>query len=163
MTFLIKPITAPITDITAPLYHLMRGDSPRQKELERLFLATFRTATVAGLFFVIIPFNRIFGHQDNLSGSFTFASQWIIHPYAAALFNAFMNGGILLVFKTVDVVTKRQFILTRNDVGGFARAFSFLCLAQFLKTSMSRDHYVDRKYQRWSHYLACTFTNKQTI
>jgi hypothetical protein len=151
MVNLIKACTDPITDITGPLYHLAKGNSRERDQLYYLILAAFRTATVAGLFFVIIPFNRIFGSQDTLSGSLAFATQWLIHPYAAALFNAYINGGRLLVIKAIDIVFKRQLILTRGDIGGFARAIAFCFIARCLK---NYTNVLDFQYLKWSSMMA---------
>ncbi|HUD01941.1 MAG TPA: hypothetical protein VMR37_06405 [Rhabdochlamydiaceae bacterium] len=151
MTTLFKIAVAPLTNITGPLYHLARGDRRKEDCLQQLIFASFRTATAAALFFMIIPFNRIFGHKDNLAGSFVFAAQWMVYPYAAALFNAYMNGGHLLVMKGVDLIFKQRLTLTRNDVGGFARAFAFCYLANLLNRSNAS---VDILYLHWSHQLA---------
>jgi hypothetical protein len=151
MTTLFKIAVAPLTNITGPLYHLARGDRPKVDCLQQLIFASFRTATAAALFFMIIPFNRIFGHKDNLAGSFAFAAQWVVYPYAAALFNAYMNGGHLLVMKGVDLVFKQRLTLTRNDVGGFARAFAFCYLANLLNRSNS---FLNKLYEIWSVQLA---------
>ena len=158
MTYLVKACTDPITNITGPLYHLVKGDGKKVDELQKLILATFHTATVAAFFFMIIPFNYIFGHQDNLSGSFAFASQFLIHPYAASLFNAFINGGYPLVTKAIDIFVKQQLDLTRDEVGGFVRAIGFCSLAQSLLEHSAvcppKWSYVDQKYQKWAHTLA---------
>jgi hypothetical protein len=143
-----------VTNITSPLYHLAWGDLPRPEELEKLILASFRTATVAALFFVIIPFNWIFGSHDNLSGSCAFATQWLIHPYAAALFNAYINGGHLLVMKVVAIVFNQRLILTRNNVGGFVRAYAFCHLARLIKYYILDSHPLDLIYQGWAKKLA---------
>ncbi len=153
MTYLVKACTDPITNITGPLYHLACGDSDRFEETKKLVLAIFRTATVAGFFFMIIPFNYIFGHHDNLSGSLAFTAQFLIHPYAAALFNACINGGHLLAMKVVDIFVKRQLILTRTDAGGFVRAIAFCYIAQ-LTNHISNDCALDKKYMKWSYSIA---------
>lgn len=157
MPSLIKTTLAPLVNLGAPVYNLCTGTGKKKDHIERLTLATLRTATAAALFFTSIPFNRIFGHKDNLSGSLAFASQFIIHPYAACLFNAFINGGFLLLLKTTDLVSKRQLILTRNDVGSFARAISFLYVAYYLK-HIDQNHWLDSKYRGWAHQLAVKLT-----
>ncbi|MBS0648677.1 MAG: hypothetical protein JSS10_05575 [Verrucomicrobia bacterium] len=151
-SFAMAPFS-PLIELTAPLYHLCTGQGNKQQNIERWILAAFRTATVAGLFLAIIPFNYFFGHHDNLSGSLALASQYILHPYAAALFNATINGGFLLVTKTTDIVYKQQLILTRKDAGDFARALGFLYVAYFLKDAL-KDHPLDKKYQEWANRLA---------
>lgn len=151
-SFVMAPFS-PLIELTAPLYHLCTDSSHKKQNYERFILAALRTATVAGLFLVIIPFNKIFGHQDNLSGSLALGSQFIIHPYAAALFNATINGGFLLLLKTTDIVYKQQLILTRNDVGAFARALGFLYVAYFLKDAL-KTHPLDITYQKWAENLA---------
>ncbi len=79
---------------------------------------------------------------------------WIIHPYAAALFNAAIFGGIVLLMKSVDMASKRQLTLTRADAGSFALAVGFLYAAQQIKKHALKDHWVDQKYQQWSNQLA---------
>lgn len=159
MAFLVRACTDPITNITGPIYHLVRGDRDRAEETQKLLLATFRTATVAAFFFLIIPFNRIFGHHDNLSGSFAFTAQFLIHPYAAALFNAFINGGYPIVMKVIDIFATRQLILTRTDAGGFVCAIAFCYLAKVLTTHVAAAdcnfiNSLDRKYSEWSNGIA---------
>jgi hypothetical protein len=160
MTFLVSACTDPITDITSPIYNLAKGYGNKEEQLQKLTLATFRTATAAALFFMIIPFNHIFGHHDNLSGSFAFASQFIVHPYAAALFNAFMSGGYPLVMKVTDIFASRQLIFTRNDLGGCVRAIGFCYIAQCLKVYLSHTPFVgqvslvDQKYKLWATKFA---------
>ncbi len=86
--------------------------------------------------------------NDNLSGSFVWTVQLLIHPYAAALSNAFVNGGHLLVIKIVDLVTKQQLLLTKNDVGGFVRAIGFCYLARVINHYAFYDSFwLDGKYQ----------------
>ncbi len=166
MTFLVRACTDPITNITGPLYHLARGEGNKVAELEELTLATLRTTTVAAFFFMIIPFNYIFGHHDNLSCSFVFTTQFVIHPYAASLFNAFINGGYTLAMKVLDVFAKQQLILTRDDLGGVVRAIGFCtiakCLQEYSKlpafntSSIKKNYpvyspsYIDNKYQEWA-------------
>jgi hypothetical protein len=157
MTSLIKAPFAPLINLGVPVYYLCTGTGPKKPHLERLTLAILRTATAAALFFTIIPFNIIFGHKDNLSGSLAFASQIIIHPYAACLFHAFINGGFLLLLKTTDLVSKRQLILTRHDAGSFARALGFLYVAYYLK-NIDQNHWLDCKYRGWAHQLAVKLT-----
>jgi len=104
---------------------------------------------------MIIPFNYFFGTHDNLSSSFALPAQFLIHPYAAALFNAFVNGGHLLIMKMVDLVVKRQLILTRNDVGGFVRAIGFCYIAQLFKSqAVFIMQGLDAKYMQWSRRIA---------
>lgn len=161
MTSLINPFTDPILNFAAPLYHLCSGQSlghmdfdqmGKAYHLERFILATLHTATAAAFFFTIIPFNRIFGHHDNLSGSLAFAAQFLIHPYAASLFNACING-CPLVMKVIDFFVKRQLILTRNELGECARAIAFLHLGHHLRQSHYYS-YVDRKYRDLATKLA---------
>lgn len=156
MTFLVKACIDPITNITGPIYRLAtsKSDTIKKPELEKLILATLRTATAAALFFMIIPFNHLVGHHDNLSGSLTFASQCIVHPYAAALFNAFMNGGYPLVMKVTDIFASRQLIFTRDDLGGCVRAIGFCYVAQCLKEYLALSSPVDQKYYIWSKNIA---------
>lgn len=163
MTLLVKAPLAPIVNLCAPVYYLCTGTGPKKPKyhIERLTLAALRTATAAALFFTIIPFNIIFGHKDNLSGSLAFASQIIIHPYAACLFNAFINGGFLLILKTTDLVSKRQLILTRNDAGSFARALGFLYVAHYLK-NIDEKHWLDSAYRGWAHQLAVKLTSSKS-
>lgn len=151
-SFALAPIS-PVLELTAPLYHLSTGQGVKRENIRLFILATLRTATVAGLFLAVIPFNKLFGHHDNLSGSLAFASQFMIHPYAAALFRATIDGGFLLVMKTTDIVSKRQLNLTRNDAGAFARALGFLYVAYFLKDAL-QDHPLDKKYRQWAQTLA---------
>jgi hypothetical protein len=176
MTVLIRACTDPFTNITGPLYHLVKGDGKKVEELEKLILATLRTATAAAFFFMIIPFNYIFGHHDNLSGSFAFASQFLIHPYAASLFNAFINGGYTLVTKVLDVFAKRQLIFTRDDLGGVVRAIGFCTLAHYLQaysnlscfnlSTVKKSNplytpcYIDTKYQEWAGKFARWYCNR---
>jgi hypothetical protein len=155
MTFLVEACTAPLTNITGPIYHLVRGDDDKVVHLQNLILATLRTATVAAFFFMIIPFNHIFGTHDTLAGSFALTAQFLVHPYAAALFNAFVNGGHLLIMKMVDIVVQRQLILTRNDVGGFVRAVGFCYIATFLKDqAIHKMHGLDGMFISWSCRIA---------
>jgi hypothetical protein len=155
MTCLVRACIAPITNITGPIYHLVKDDGKKVDELQKLILATFHTATVAAFFFMIIPFNYIFGHQDNLSGSFAFASQFLIHPYAASLFNAFINGGYPLVTKAIDIFAKWQLSLTKDDLGGFVRAIGFCYIAERLHPYNNHLRpYIDQKYQNWASKLA---------
>jgi hypothetical protein len=152
MTCIIRACTDPITNITGPIYRLARGAGGFD-HLEKLILATLRTATAAAFFFMIIPFNYIFGHHDNLSGSFAFASQFLIHPYAAALFNAFING-YPLATKVTDMFVKQQLLLTRDDLGGVVRAVGFCYIAQCLAKHLIEISSVDKKYQEWAFKLA---------
>ncbi len=153
MAFLVRACTDPIANITGPIYHLAIGDSDNFEQTKTLLHALFRTATIAGFFFMVIPFNRIFGHHDNLSGSLAFTAQYLIHPYAAALFNAYINGGHLIVMKVVDIFVKRQLILTRADAGGFVRAIAFCYIAQ-LTNHIFSECALDKKYREWSHAIA---------
>lgn len=160
MTFLVHACTDPITNITSPLYRLAKGEGNKVDQLVKLTLATFRTATAAAFFFTIIPFNNIFGRHDNLSGSLAFASQCLIHPYSASLFNAFINGGYPLMTKVIDSFVKRQLILTRDDLGGFARAIGFCYIAKCLKPKLFETSSVDKRYQVWSYKFAYWYYGK---
>lgn len=156
MTCVLKACTDPFTSIARPISRLAtaKNDTTKRVELESLILATMRTATAAALFFMIIPCNHFVGHHDNLSASLTFASQFIIHPYAAALFNAFMNGGYPLVMKVIDIFASRQLIFTRDDLGGCVRAIGFFYIAKCLKENLLNSSPVDQKYQIWANKFA---------
>jgi len=158
MASIVRTIASPLNELGAPIYYLCRDKGSRKANIERLTLAALRTATAAAFFFTVIPFNEIFGHKDNFSCSLAFASQFIVHPYAASLFNAFINGGFLLILKSIDLVFKRQLILTRNDVGSFARAIGFLYAAYFLKEGLSSNP-LDLTYRQWARKLAAQLAN----
>lgn len=157
MTSILQAAVSPLVELGAPAYYLCKGTNQKRAQVERLTLAALRTATAAALFFTIIPFNIIYGHHDNLSGSFAFASSFIIHPYAACLFQAFINGGFLLLLKTTDLVSKQQLILTRDEAGAFARAMGFLYAAYYLKNT-GRNHWLDGIYRGWAQRLAVKLT-----
>jgi hypothetical protein len=148
MTCLVRACTDPITNITGPIYRLAKGDRAKRYQLENLILTTFRTATAVAFFFVSISFNYIFGRR-----SFAFASQFLIHPYSAALCYAFINVRYPLVTIATDLFVKRQLLLTRADLGGFVRAVGFCYIAKCLERSTQRS-YVDIKYQIWASELA---------
>jgi len=161
MSIVFNSCIAPITDITGPLYHLIRGDnkspsyyweqgiSPEQEQLRSLFLALFRTATIAAFFFVLNP-HRIFGVQSNISDGFAFAAQWLIHPYAAALLNAFTNV-YPLIAKMIALLSKHQFFNATDYVGGFFRMIAFCFIAQRLKNDPSA---LDKGYSLLSLLFA---------
>lgn len=144
MSIVLRALTAPMTDITGPLYHLIQGDikpepyhskydiSPQQEQLSELFLALFRTAMVAAFFFMMVVCRRFSWAQENHSRSFVFATQWLIHPYAAALFNASTHGSPLL-WKVIGLFSKHQVFFTKEDVGSFFTLFAFCFVAQGLK------------------------------
>lgn len=134
MSLFVHACTDPITNITGPIYHLIRGDKPKQKQLQLLILAALRTLTVAALFFVIIASNRIFGSDNNVSRSFAFSVQFFIHPYAAALLNVFTN-----------------LIPPHKDIGGVIRAMGFCLIAHLLQ---ERGNGLDQKYEQWSKIIA---------
>ena len=150
---IITPVTSPITDFAKPLYHLVIGHQ-RKTQVEKLLLTTFRTATFAGFFFLVIPFNHAFGSQGNLSASLAMGAQWLIHPYAAAHFNAAISGGIFLVMQGADMISKRQFNFTREHAGPLALTVGFLYLAQVIKEHVLDYQYVDGKYRDWAALAA---------
>ena len=144
MSIVLRALSAPITDITGPLYHLIRGDikpnyyhyisgiSPQQEQLSDLFLALLRTATVAALFFVTIPCKWILWSEGGLSAGAAFAVQFLIHPYAASLLNAFVHG-YPLILKVVNFILNHQLTITTFDFNCAFRMFAFCLIAQGLK------------------------------
>lgn len=155
MTLLLKACTDPITDFVVPVYCLSLRFQPKELPLASLILASLRIATVVAFFFLTAPstqaFCWIFGVSSTVGSSFTFALQFLIHPYAAALLNGFVHGGYPIAQRVIHAVTKGQMIFTPDDVGGCFRAIAFCVIAQPLKDYTNR---LDRKYQEWSMNLA---------
>jgi len=140
-----------VTNITGPLYHLIRGDKGARDETMNLMFALLRTATVVAFLSSAIPFMHIFGKYDN--GGFYFMAQFLIHPYAAALLSAFTTGGHLFIAKVMDIFMQRQLIFTPDDVGDLAAAIAFCNIAQLINHSNDRG-FLDRKYLLWSDAFA---------
>ena len=162
MNIVFSACLAPIIDITGPLYHLIRSDikpnsshyksgiSPQQVQLCCLFRALFRTATVAALFW-------IFGGKGMIINRFSFAAQWLIHPYAAALSNACIRL-YPLTMKIIALLSKGQFFNSKDYIGDFFAMIAFCILAIPLKNYTNA---LDRQYFVWSCRLAMRLGKKQ--
>jgi len=153
MTFLLTAYAAPVTNITAPLYHIYRKDTPAHAETDKLIFALLRTATVVAFFFADIPFAYIFGDYTDLSVNVAFMARFLIHPYAAALHTGFINGGVLLIEKVMEVFIGKSFTLTPDDVGNFVIATAFFHIAQLIEQPQIKG-FLDQKYSQFSHAFA---------